>query len=191
MASESVATGRPKKPVMIDIETLSTANDALVLSIGAVQFDCIGKDGPWFGDDFLAVPSLTEQLLLGRRVDQNTQRWWNKQPKETQEHWLNPVRTRAMSVTQALLSLSDFLEEATQVWANGSHFDLCILESLYRSAGREAPWKYNSVRDARTLYAILPHIREYVAPSQIDLPHHPLADCRAQIIRMWEHGYDR
>lgn len=92
MATESLDTPRSSKDVMLDIETLSTRNDALVLSIGAVRFDCIGKDGPWLADErFFATPDLTEQLLMGRAVDQPTQKWWAKQPPEAQAHWINPM----------------------------------------------------------------------------------------------------
>lgn len=179
------------KDVMIDIETLGLGSDALVLSIGAIPFDCIGKDGPWFGDPFLAVPDLIEQIMMARAVEPGTQKFWAAQPSGAADHWVAPLR--AMTVRSALAELSAFVNGSPRVWANGAVFDIGILNSLYKQVGMEPPWKYNAIRDARTLYDVLPAdaTRNWVNPEKGGPVHHPLTDCRVQIIRMWEHGWDQ
>lgn len=180
--------------VMIDIETLSTnPSDALILSIAAVELSCAGReDGPAFSKEILIVPDLKEQILLGRHIDRKTQLWWRDQPFEAQDHWMNPAAP--VSLQAALIRLGDFLKESAPncVWANGAVFDFGILEHAYHSLGLPAPWKYNAVRDARTAYDMLPGCRQVsTASTDAAVAHHPLSDCRQQIIRLWEHGYNR
>lgn len=177
------------KDVMIDIETLGLDSHALVLSIGAIPFDCVGRDGPWFGDPFFAVPDMLEQILSGRTIERSTQLFWSAQSEQASNHWRNPLRT--LAVRSALAELSDFLKDAPRIWANGIVFDIGVLNDLYRQVGMTPPWKYNAVRDARTLYDIMPHQdgRLWVNPEADGVPHHPVTDCRVQIIRMWEHGF--
>jgi hypothetical protein len=184
MAAESM-----KKDVMLDIETLSTRNDALVLSIAAIPFDCIGQEGPWMGDPLFLVPDMIEQIVMGRHVDQNTQEFWQKQPLEASEHWRNP-NTRS-TVRSALMQLDAFVAGAPRIWANGIVFDIGILESLYRLVGLVPPWKYNAIRDARTFYDTNTSDRPKLELPETVILHHPITDCRLQINRLWEHGWSQ
>lgn len=180
------------KDVMIDIETLALDANALVLSIGVMQFDCIGTDRPWFGDPMLLVPDLVEQIMMGRTIENSTQKWWaDPLHAEAAAHWKHPLTK--LPVRAALAELSDFVKEAPRVWANGAVFDIGILNSLYHACGMTSPWKYNAVRDARTLYDVLPHIetRSWDNPENDGPAHHPVVDCRVQIIKMWEHGWSQ
>ena len=62
------------KHIMVDIETLSTAVNAAVLSIGAVEFDPMsGK----IEREFYHELDLSEQA--NRHIDVNTMQWWVKQ----------------------------------------------------------------------------------------------------------------
>lgn len=49
---------------MLDIETLSTRPDAVVLSIGAVQFQL--DEQPHFFESMVILPNLREQIALAR-----------------------------------------------------------------------------------------------------------------------------
>lgn len=65
------------KHFSVDIETLSTAVNAAVLSIGAVEFDPLsGK----ILREFYHELDLSEQP--GRHIDTNTVQWWFKQCQE-------------------------------------------------------------------------------------------------------------
>lgn len=179
------------KDVMLDIETLSLQSDALVLSIGAVKFNSVEQPASrplWeCATSFLAVPSLLEQVLLGRHVDQGTQKWWATQPVQAQDHWCGPA-VNSIKVYEALQGLAEYVSDADRVWANGIVFDIGILESLYRQFKMSIPWKYSSVRDARTFYDTHPSTRTWTG-SEDWIAHHPVGDCKHQIVRLWEHGY--
>lgn len=178
------------KDVMIDIETLSLDSNALVLSVGAIAFDCLDntQERPWLhSDPFFAVPSVIEQLLRGRSVSRSTQEFWRKQPSAASDHWAGPNVPR-VKVYDVLAGLAEYVADAPRVWANGAVFDFGVLESLYAQFNLPVPWKYNAVRDARTFYDTNPEMRTCTLPKENCIAHHPLGDCRSQIIRLWEHG---
>lgn len=174
--------------VMVDLETAGTSNNAVVLSIAWIPFsinavDSTGDAGPCFGVARLCIPSIREQLAMGREVDPRTmQGFWAKQPAEAREHWAEPAST--MPMERALSMLRETFNSGTRVWAHGICFDIGILDSLYRALGKEAPWAFNDVRDARTIYRLLEPRRSMGAPTFV--PHHPVDDCRKQIWQLWE-----
>ena len=49
------------------------------------------------------------------------------------------------------------------------------LEHAYKSYGMPLPWQYYKIRDARTVYGLVPGLNKYPAS------HHALEDCRRQI----------
>jgi hypothetical protein len=177
---------------MIDIETLATDADALVLSIGAVVFNCL-PDRAEFGEQYIAALDINQQLLVGRSVDRKTQIWWGSQPPAASDHWASPA-VAAVKVPDALAGLSSFCSGVTRLWANGIVFDIGILESLYSDFGMTPVWKYSTVRDARTFYDMqrlmaYPQGKADTLLTKDLIPHHPLGDCKAQIVRLWEAGY--
>jgi exodeoxyribonuclease VIII len=78
-------------------------------------------------------------------------------------------------LAQALEELGRLIWHSKRVWANGPTFDMNILEHAYKSLGMALPWKYYTVRDARTVYSLCPSLDKYPAS------HHALEDCRRQI----------
>jgi hypothetical protein len=174
--------------VMLDIETLSTATDALVLSIGATQFDS-SPTGPKFGDEILLCPDIKEQLILGRQVDRSTQLWWKSQSAAAKAHWLDARPETIYSVRSALSILNQFVSGFEKVWARGPHFDVSILQSLYEAVGMTPEWRYNGVRDVRTFCSETPVLRNWEGARPLHPKHHPLRDNHEQIVDLWEHGY--
>ena len=69
--------------VMIDIETLSTTPDAVVMSVGAVKFDPKATRPPT--NKTLWRPDIDEQTERDRHVSESTLEWWSKQPAHIQE----------------------------------------------------------------------------------------------------------
>lgn len=177
------------KDVMIDIETLSTSGDALVLSIGMTPFECT-PTGIVLGSTTLLLPDLVEQILLGRRIDRSTQLWWAAQPLAAQAHWRYPSETR-VDLGACLLEFNRAfgLVNPDRVWTRGPHFDIAILDSLYQSMSMRAPWKYNSIRDVRTYCDDRIPSRAYTGAQGEGYPkHHPLQDNYDQIVDLWQHG---
>lgn len=173
--------------IMIDVETLSTRPDAVVLSIGARKFTLDEANGfPVFGDPFLVIPSITEQIALGRHVDMETVAWWQQQSSEAKAHWRDASDS---CISESIGNINNFfwdVDPVNLVWAHGTDFDIPILKSLFGIV--KLPWKYNAVRDARTVYRLLPRLR-IKPPDAISLTgvkHHPVDDCDDQIWHLWE-----
>jgi exodeoxyribonuclease VIII len=157
---------------MLDLETLATSPDAVVLTFGAIKFDPFNpsiqmSDGIYFRID------VDEQIDLGRRVDQGTVAWWGTQSAEVREEALG--ETDRVSLEDFTKALNKFVVGATRIWAQGPVFDIVILENLYRQIGKPAPWQYYSIRDSRTLLKALGDDRKGGT-----LLHNALADAVSQ-----------
>lgn len=180
------------KDVMLDIETLSTSVDALVLSIGAKGFSCEADGLPISDTGILVVPSFFEQVLQGRRIDRDTQLWWGaKERAEATKHWIEPEKV--LTVRAALVELGDYMRDADRVWCRGTHFDVAILDSLSQAFGLKSPWRYNAPRDVRSFTEQREIVRSRPAtadPAPVALLplHHPFRDCDEQIMDLWDHG---
>lgn len=134
---------------MIDLETLSTKPDCVVLSIGAVVFD-LNKTY----ETFYHVLEIQAQIDKGRSIEESTFKWWLSQSKEAQNIF---KAEKTNSIVGTLNALSMFINKVKDpnVWGNGSHFDISILENLYHQYGVKIPWKYNNVMDLRTFKRFL------------------------------------
>lgn len=159
--------------VMIDIETMGTAADCVVLTLGAVKFDPLDPSAPT--EDLYIRLDIEQQILMDRSVDQGTMDWWDKQSKEVREEAFSAYDR--ITVEQSLLDLQQFLEGTECAWAQGPQFDMVILEDLFRKANMKTPWRYSKVRDTRTLFAVLGDQRPTDKPSA----HNALSDCHYQV----------
>lgn len=137
--------------VMVDIETLSTEPNAVVLSVGAVKFDAKNFVEPtekihWRLD-------INQQVEMGRDVSNDTLTWWAQQDRE--------VREEVFAEEGRILPV-DFMKEFNRycngiqdIWCQGPQFDMVILESLYRSFDHHWNWQYYQIRDSRTLMQVV------------------------------------
>jgi hypothetical protein len=138
---------------MIDLETLGTAQDTVVLSLGAVKFDPFNSEDPTHA--LYIKPDVDEQTAThNRTVDDDTLRWWNDQP----EH----IRDEALSEDDRI-SCSEFIKQINRwcvgvdiLWCQGPLFDYAILEHFYRDMEQPIPWHFWQIRDSRTLFALMP-----------------------------------
>lgn len=135
---------------MIDIETLGTGQDAVILSIGVVGFD--PHTGVVNEDDklYLRVDWKTQD---GRKIDTNTLDWWLSQNREV----MDETMSGSISLSYALAQLSLFLPRGTMkgVWCNGANFDFGILSHAYKQIGEIAPWKYSQEFCMRSLRRLI------------------------------------
>ena len=159
--------------LMIDAETLGTAADAVILSVGAVLFDLetqkVSEDG------FYASISIESNLDAGRRVNEDTLLWWLKQPAAAQQVF----HEEKISLEAALTDLSDWLgHDKRMVWAKGPSFDVAMLEHAYKSFKMETPWKFWNARCVRT-YMGLPGAKGIEA-SVDGVKHNALSDAYQQ-----------
>ena len=131
----------PFNHFMIDIETYATKPSAVILSIGA--------------EHIMGAKTFYEEIDLntqvGRSTDEATVAWWSGQS--------NPPIHGTTTLHNALLNLSHFLRSTTEtgepiIWCKGTDFDTTILAHAYNSLYIPVPWKYNNVRDCRTIFKL-------------------------------------
>ena len=161
--------------IMIDIETLSTEFDAVILSIAAVRFDL--KTGDRSSEDLYIRIDKQSCADVGLKIDPDTIDWWlNQEDKARQEFLKNDDRS---ALKEALKDLSNFILETDKVWSNGATFDLVILRSAYKACKLKLPWEFYNERDVRTLSDLIPTIKEN--EPFVGTKHNPLFDCMNQI----------
>lgn len=156
--------------VMLDLETLSTKPNAVILSLGAVKFD------PYTSrvdlDTGLDIRvDVDQQVALGRDIQEETVKWWEKQMREVQEAAFNP--DGRVDLETFVKTLNKFLVGADNIWAQGPVFDIAILEDLYRQLGVPTPWQFWQIRDSRTLFGVHGDPREKNRKGA----HNALMDC--------------
>lgn len=176
------------KHFMVDIETLSTAVNAAVLSIGAIEFDPLsGK----ILREFYHELDLSEQE--NRHIDANTVQWWFKQCQENPANFelMTKSDPRKEPVMFSLVRLGAFISgrdtnyaeqaegyEKLSIYACDPDFDMAILNDLYKDNGLPSPWRYSELRSVRT-------IRELIKIAGMEVPHkeanhNALDDCIRQ-----------
>ena len=165
--------------IMLDLETLSTRSDAVIIVIGAIKFSRKGKT-PRLDemDTFYRRITVKSCEKAGLRIDQSTIDWWKQQDKDVRYEALeNPDR---VSLEDALRDFSKWFGDAkTCVWGNGADFDCTILGEAFSRIEMQIPWKFFLTRDCRTLFD-LAGIKKSDLPTGLE--HHALHDCYRQII---------
>ena len=152
------------KNIMIDIETLGTNYDSQVISIGACVFNAEAE----ILKIFYVVIKLDDDTHVN--VTPGTLKFWSTQDLEL----FNLLTAEgSVNIMLALSQLSTWVDwEDTNVWANGTKFDIGMLESLYKTNDLVVPWKHNADRCMRT-------IKQFAGSIDIPFegkPHHALDD---------------
>lgn len=138
--------------VSIDLETLSLRPNAVILSVGLVAFHSEMPDfKPIKQAHVFLHQGINAQLRRNRVIDGDTILWWFSQPNVTQ--FKRYEDDPQPDITYALHELHEFFDQIPdcKVWGNGSDFDVANLATLFQDFGFPVPWKYNHVRDLRTL----------------------------------------
>lgn len=134
-----------KYRMMIDFETLDTAPTAKCLSCGVVLFN---KGGIW--EKVYWEFDLKDQEILKRTVNEDTIKWWQKTNKEEYERLCNMERDGDIyCVSDLSVYVIQLCKEFNikEVWSRGC-MDFHILQNIM---GKYFPFKYNQMRDVRTL----------------------------------------
>lgn len=125
--------------VMVDIETLDVTPSAVILSIGACMMDP-------YGEKFYIELARDTQWL--RTASKSTQEWWDQQGN--MPHGTMHIETALLQFSAWLASLGG----EPIIWCKGTDFDISILTHAYRWLRLDVPWKYNNVRDCRTVFKL-------------------------------------
>ena len=156
---------------MIDLETLSTNPNAVVLTVCAVKFDPHTQMKPY--DEMYFRVDVDSQTALGRHVMQETLDWWGQQPNEVANEALSD--SNRIQLQDALKKINKFSVGVDVFWCQGPLFDYAILQNLYTQMEQPVPWQYWQIRDSRTLFNLVPRESE----KRIGL-HNALEDCKFQ-----------
>lgn len=160
--------------VMLDMETLATTPDTVILTVGAVKFDPYTLNQ--LGDELYLRLDVNQQLELGRSVSESTLEWWGKQDPAVRDEALGDENR--VSVEEFYSQLNRFLVGATDIWCQGPVFDIVILENLYRQMGWPAPWQYWQISDSRTVFKMHGDPRK----KEQGKLHNALEDCKSQAL---------
>lgn len=139
--------------IMIDIESLDTSPDCVILTIGAVRFD---PKGQGVVERLELRPTIEDQTeIYNRSINEGTLRWWSEQnPAALDEAFGEENR---IPFVKCMETLYKFCWNRRAVWSNGAPFDLVVMEHAWRQTSdrpNPIPWPFWSMRDTRTLYEI-------------------------------------
>jgi|TARA_B100001094_G_C18151063_1_gene783711 exodeoxyribonuclease VIII len=160
---------------MIDLETLGTGPDCVVLTIGGVKFN--PNEISDTHNEFYYRFDVDEQLAKGRTTLDSTIEWWGRQEKSVRDEALGDEgRT---SVLEVLQHLNKWCVGVDVIWCQGPAFDIVILENMYQQYKHHVPWAFWKIRDSRTLFSIMPSDPR----KEIEFAaHNALEDCKVQAL---------
>ena len=177
--------------IMVDLETLGTRQDAIVLEISAVEFNCHTGE---IGEVFDAKLDIDEQVQYRRSLNRETLQWWFKQDEEARKNIFDEdVDIIRFNISRALAEFSNFVERCNnkcnsdsdrrvvKLWGNGSIFDIGILQNMYENGiiKMKLPWKFWAVNDVRTIVDLNPDVKKNC---KFDgTPHCAVDDCKHEI----------
>ena len=177
----------PVQPVhfVADFETLSTAPNASLLTLGLVQFD------PWGNDTHETVGALpalalafdtTDQEAYGRHVDPDTLRWWSEQSPEAQARAFQAPGK--VSLFEGMTCIRDWVLSqadgaAPVIWGFGATADPVWLTTAFADVGLKNPFGYRDNLCLRTLVRFVP---DEVKPERLGVKHDALADAQYEVL---------
>lgn len=158
--------------VTIDIETLDLLPTGAIYEVGMVITNILPKPGIiWSVDDlreagnygsvalYRYVPSLTEQMLMGRTVSEDTVQFHVNRCKKIGMDFLHTLEEdqkkhglRAREIFQDMERCIKAAKAEKEVWFNHPQFDVTRLESWWAMAGIvERPWHYQAEADIASI----------------------------------------
>lgn len=175
------------KHIMLDLETMGTKSNSVIVSIAAVPFDL--ETGEISHEYFYKKVNLQSCLDVGLKVNGDTIFWWLQQSEKSRQELIKNSEN-ALNIDLVLDELSEYIKFNVgisanihpdfEIWGNGARFDIGILEDAYAACGyKQLPWNFRNERDVRTLVSLAPHIKKEFKFEGIE--HNPVHDCFHQI----------
>lgn len=176
--------------IMVDLETLSTDSNAIILTIGAIPF---GPDGTHIVDKGCYFYERVNLYSYNRfknnefHLNWGTLIWWLEQdPEPLRDAFLAEPRYPIWTVMQDFLNwiniiCKSFGDMKVNIWSHGKDFDVVVLQNAFKICNVDCPWDYWDTRDTRTIYALAG-----VETMNISMPpgfkaHDAIGDCLKQI----------
>ena len=175
---------------MVDLETLSTSSNSVILTFAAIPFGPDGKlilPEEWYFYERVHLPSYEKYKNNEFHFSYQTLLWWLSQDTEPMnDAFLAQPRYPIWTVLQDFVNwvglVGNHLNDTrVNVWSHGKDFDVVVLENAFKVCGIECPWKYYDTRDTRTLYALTGVDMRNIAMPEGFKAHNAVGDCLKQI----------
>lgn len=163
--------------IMLDLETWSTANNAMIVSIGAAKFD---------PETFVVTDSIYiaidpgDAQRFGLHIDANTVLWWMDPERDTARK--EYFESDKLDLGTALEGFAMWVgSDAPYMWGNGAASDNVILRSAYAAVGVEPPWAHWADRCYRSEKN---RTGAPEMPERVGTYHNPVDDAVNQVVHL-------
>ena len=184
--------------VSIQCETCKGGTTRGNINEGGDCSDCMNtRMERGFGDVFYIATDNPVKAMLGDSVyarkypltrDPETVHWWSLQTPEAQAAFENPVDLKR-ACADFIVWLNTHTVPETQslrLWANDPHFDVSILDAVYRAVGLPVPWHYRAPRSMRTIVEAAGMTRDDMVQFNHGTAHNALDDAISQAMIVCE-----
>ena len=160
---------------MIDLETLGTGSNSVVVSVGLVAFNI--STGEILAELDIGL-NLNQQIKTGGVIDGDTLEFHFAQAPDSMQKM---AQRKVLDVKEGLDLISNFIKanNLTTIWGNGATFDNVILRNLYARHLKVFPLGFWTDRDLRTAVDIY-NIDTRTVPFE-GIKHYCLDDARHQV----------
>lgn len=155
-------TKKKRLDLMLDIETLGTGNDSIILSFAFKSFCLPGLEN-CVDEEYQLCYTISSfsSILFGRTFDKSTVDWWIRDDNKMALYDMSSNQCKlAVPLDYVMIDLYKWLNNMEALydvyyWGRGaSSFDLPILSSSMKAViGKEytEPWKFWKVMDVRSI----------------------------------------
>lgn len=158
---------KKKEHVMLDIETLGSAHNSVILQIAMVKFNLNGD----IGGKIELFPSIEEQISSRRKIDNSTVDWWEKNNQDLlMELMLKAKEPRKDILKSVRTGLVVDGMDYPYVWARSPIFDVAILSDYLNAPNI---FNYRRQMDVRAI--------EFLTGDKPKASHNAIEDCLFQI----------
>lgn len=180
--------------IMVDLETMSSRNNAAIVQIGAYPFvidgENVAEHDPerQLQEKFHINVDLNNCIEKGLHVDGNTVLWWLQQSESARMSLVEDPRP----LHAALVEFNDWIARGRReaepfypqsdelvIWSHAT-FDTPILQHAYQVSGVPFLWHYRGARDVRTIVDLAGGNQSFEYPDRSDFQHVGWVDAWAQ-----------
>ena len=177
--------------IMLDLETLGTKPDSVILSIGAAAFN-----EETIINEFYTTINLKSCVEMGLKMYPDTVCWWANHSDAAKRGVFESQVTLPSALSEFSAWVKSISDDVVRMWGNGEDFDNVVLREAYHKAGVPPsliPWHFKNNMSYRTLKNLLPNIKI----DRVGEHHNALDDARSQalhaikLLKELHHGIEK
>lgn len=178
----------PKLHLHFDIESLDLGPRPIITQVAMLALD-LDEDEILERQHYQYYPVQPQlRLVPPRTFSFDTLIWWMDQSEDARKRLRQSSSNEDEEIPALLRHLVTTFNNITnfgaipyEIWARGPQFDLVAIESLMTEHGIAVPWKYDTIRDLRTLLALAGINPKNIAKPAGFVGHAAIWDVRYQI----------